>query len=98
MFSLVSVQCAHPTPHSRLSSCLFQYDREFNVGDEELDLWEAVRREWSIEQAWECECNQYFSGLQCETPGIDLTPWRRVTSDTSTQYTKWRNGHFYTFV
>ena len=47
----------------------FQYDQELSVGEEELNLWDAAVREWDIEQAWECECNRYFSGLQCEIPG-----------------------------
>ena len=35
------------------------------------DLWQTAQREWDIERAWECECED-FRGLQCEIPGKTL--------------------------
>ena len=57
----------------RIMIPLFQYDAHITQGDEEQTLFEAAQRTWNATQnkaqAWECKCNSYFSGLQCETPG-----------------------------
>ena len=35
----------------------------------EGDLWDAAVLEWSVDKAWECKCDPYFRGIQCEIPG-----------------------------